>query len=66
MFDTTHPAWREFVEQIEDRIKELQVEMEAPLDLEQTNRVRGAIGELRRIVSSAAQVDLPAPPNYTA
>lgn len=66
MFDPSHPEWRGFVEKIEARIHELQVELENPLDLDTTNRARGAIGELRRIVSSAARIDVVSPPNYTA
>jgi len=66
MFDPSHPEWRAFAERIEKRIKELQVELESPLDLDTTNRARGAIGELRRIVSEATRTEPTSSPNYTA
>lgn len=65
MFDPQHPEWPKFIAKVNLRISELQAELESPLDLDQTNRARGAIGELRRLVSDAVPIPTSETPRYS-
>lgn len=66
MFDPRHPEWPEFAARIHARITELQVGLEQPVDLDETNRLRGAIGELRRLVLEEVQIPLSETPRYSS
>ncbi len=48
-----NPEHAEFIRRVRERIEELKDQLAGPLDLDETNRVRGAIGELQRIVTDA-------------
>jgi hypothetical protein len=65
MFDASHPEWPEFAAKVNMRITELQAALESPVDLHETNRLRGAIGELRRLVSDAVPITTPETPRYS-
>ncbi len=55
-----NPELADIVARVRERIVELQRELEQPLDLDTTNRARGAIAELRRFVADADPAKAPA------
>lgn len=57
--------WPEVRKALETRIANHQATLEGPLDIDETNRLRGRIAELREIIASAEGADVePARPAH--